>query len=114
MGVQEHVTPDGRDVLEGLRRHRQPVPDAAAVHDDVIPAAHRDLPRDERDHAVTPATARASGEWLRWQTATARASETWSGVGGAARPSRRVTMRATWALSARPLAHTAPLTCCGV
>ena len=35
------------------------------------------------------------------------------GVGAVARPSRRVTMRATCALSARPLAHTAPLTCWG-
>ena len=65
MGVEDHVAPDRRHMLERLRRHRKPVSDAAAVDDDVVAAAHRHPAGDERDHADTPATARASGEWLR-------------------------------------------------
>jgi hypothetical protein len=65
MGVQHDVASHGGDVLERLGRDREPVADAAAVDHHVVPPAHRDLAGDERDHVDTPATARASGEWLR-------------------------------------------------
>jgi hypothetical protein len=34
--VQGHALADGRDRAKGLRRHREPVPDAVDVDDDVV------------------------------------------------------------------------------
>ena len=46
--------------------------------------------------------------------AIASASAAWSGRGSSGSASSVCTMRCTWSLAARPLPHTAPLTCWGV
>src|SRR5262249_50437481 len=88
------------------------VADTAAGDDHVVGAAHRDLAREERDHAT--ASAFRSGAPLAWQIATARASAAWSGLGRLASESSVWTMRCTWSFAARPEPQTAPLICWGV
>src|SRR5437588_11998193 len=99
---------DGGNRGERVRRYCEPIAHPCAVNDHVVSAADRDAARDERDHRAL-AMASASGARLSSQTATASASAAWSGVGGAASPRSRATMRATWSFSARPFPHTALL-----
>ena len=111
VGVQRGRLADGGNVPERLGRDGEAVADAAAVDDDVVGAADGDVAADERDH---PVIAIATGAWLRWQMATARASAAWSGRGGSGSASSAATISCTWSLSARPEPQTAPLTCWGV
>ena len=113
VAVQRDRLARGRDVAQRLGRDGEPVADAAAVDDDVVGAAHRDLALEQGDHAVA-ASAAASGARLAWQIATASASAAWSGCGSSVQREQRWTIRCTWSLSARPLPQTAPLTCWGV
>ena len=107
--------PTRRDLAQRLGRDRQPVADAAGgLEHDVVGAADRDLAGDERDHRAATAARRRSGARLAWQTATASASAAWSGARRRGSASSAATIRVTWALAARPLPQTAPLTCCGV
>src|SRR6266480_3508782 len=114
MRVEHDGLADGRDVAQRLRRDGGAVAGAAAEDHDVVGAPDGDLAAQERDHAVIPASARASGARLTWQTATASASAACSEGVSPDRPSSATTMRQTCSFAARPLPHTAPLTCWGV
>ena len=112
--VQRDGAAHAGDLAQRLGRDGQAVADPARGLDHhVVGAADRHLAGDERDHPATAAAA-ANGAWLAWQMATASASAAWSGRGGSGSESSAWTIRATWPLSARPVPHTAPLTCCGV
>src|SRR4051812_8929406 len=106
--VQRDVLADRRHAAQRLGRHGEPVADAAGEDDDVVGPPDGDLAAHQRDHAATSPT------WLTWQIATASASAAWSGRGGSGSESSVWTIRPTWSLSARPVPHTAPLTCWGV
>ena len=72
MRVQRDLAAHRGHMTQRLARHGEPVAHARRGLDDhVIGATHRDIARDQGDH---PATAIASGAWLAWQIATARAS----------------------------------------
>ena len=114
VAVEERRVPEGGDLAQRLGRHGEGVAHAAGgLEHDAAGAADGDLAGDGRDHAGTGSAA-ASGAWLAWQMATARASAAWSGRGASGSDSSAWTMRPTWSLAARPVPHTAPLTCWGV
>jgi len=105
--VQRDLAPDARHVAQRLGGDGQPVADPTGHDHHVVGTADRHLAFDERDHA-------ASTTWFAWQMATARASAAWSGRGASGSESSAWTIRPTWSLSARPVPHTAALTCWGV
>ena len=133
VGVQHRLAAHRRDVAQRLGRHRRAVADAPAEDHHVIGAAHRDLASQQGDHARGPRTHLvgaqiedtvtapppprprrpprvANGAAFRWQSATASASEAWSGVGSSGSDSSVCTIRATCALPARPLPQTEDFT----
>ncbi len=81
MRVQRRLAADRGYVAQRLAGDGHAIADAAAQHDHVVGATDRHLASNERDHAGAPASwvalasASASGAPLRWQRATASASE---------------------------------------
>ena len=112
--AQSGFAPEGSDTGQRLRGDRQAVANPAAHERHVLEAALGDLSAKQRDHPVAAVSAAERGAWLAWQIATARASAAWSGWGSDGRARSAATMRATCSFDARPLPHTAPLTCWGV
>src|SRR5439155_20217455 len=88
--------------------HREP--DAADAQHDAARAVTGDPTGERRDHERS---ARA-GARQAWQIASARASAASAGLGSSANRRIRVTIRPTWALSARPEPVTAAFTSLGV
>src|SRR5207253_10375776 len=95
--LEGHLSP-ALGEARGRRSHRDRVADAADLEHELVARARDRLAPEPRDHPA----ALSSGDASAWQIATASASEACCGVGGVRIPRMAITMRCTWAFSARP------------